>query len=104
LTETVDLPTPPLPLAMATRARAPAIWLGATRTSRLHGRRLAGGRAHLDVHSLQHRARLRKACSMSPLICFAISALPPVNCKETLAAPPLTATSLTRPKETTSRE
>jgi len=98
----VDLPTPPLPLAMATMR-----WIPGTLFWFCHG--LAAPAACGPVGGLTSTCTMftpgnaLSARSLSALICCTTSGVPDVNCIETLTAPLFALICLTRPNETMSR-
>ena len=101
-TDTVDLPTPPLPLATATIRRMPG-----TLCCCAHG--LCGAAAcgapgwFTSTCTRVTPGNAFNARSLSDLIWLATSGLLVVSCIETLTAPSLAAICFTRPNETMSR-
>src|SRR6476469_7491746 len=94
LTEVVDFPTPPLPLATATTRFSPGtlFWLAHGLGAPAPGAE-AGNVTSINTELSPGRAR--RACSEADLIWAASSGVPDVNWIWTVALPALTKTCLT---------
>src|ERR1700679_2298858 len=101
-TEQVDLPTPPLPLAMAMIRFTPETlpWLA----KGFPGAAAPAAGWRTSTRTWLTPGRFFRRRSLSALICCAASALAEVNCIVTVTTPLAAAISLTRPNETMSRE
>src|SRR5262249_23975310 len=103
LTDKVDLPTPPLPLATATTRRRPGTLFCAAHGPGPPAVCPAAG-CLTSTCTAVTPGNAFSACSLPLLICCATSGLCVVSCIETLTAPWFAATSFTSPNETISRE
>src|SRR5258708_13540224 len=103
LTEQVDLPTPPLPLATATIRFSPGILFCDDKGLCTDGD-MAGWPAGIFTSpcTIWTSGRDFRTRSHAALICFALAGLEQVNCSVLLTAPWLAATFLTIPHDTMS--